>query len=147
MTRDDDPTQPLPAAGGPEAQPGAAATEPLVAPHVPVADIGTAEVVTAEPIGAAPPGSGAGRAFIIGMSALAAAVIAVLALSTLPRGSTPAPADTTSPPAVPSPTVSDEIVDDGTDPAPSPPPADPDPEPTVEPTPEPTVEPTPEPTP
>lgn len=42
MSREDDLTQPLPAAGSPDAQSDAASTEPLIAPHVPVADVGTA---------------------------------------------------------------------------------------------------------
>lgn len=151
MTRDDDPTQPLPAAGDRAGQPATAATEPLVAPHVPVADVDTAEVAMSEPMGAAPPGSGARRVFIVGLSAVAAAVVAVLALSTLPRGDAPAPIDS-SPPVAPSPTEQDETVDGGTDADPEPDPApepEPDPEPEPEPTvtPLPTVDPTPEPTP
>ncbi len=144
MTRDDDPTQPLPTATSPDAPGEATPTEPLIAPHVPVADVGTAEMTTMAPA-PVPPRSGARRIIVVGLSAVAAAVIAVVLLSTLPRGETPAPVDSSSPPATPSPSVSEETVDDGTDPAPPPPPVEPAPEPT--PTTEPTVEPTPAPTP
>jgi hypothetical protein len=148
MTRDDDPTQPLPAADGTAGPPDAVPTEPMVAPHVPVADAGTADVAAMEPVPAASTGSGVRRAIVVGLSALAAAVIAVLLLSTLPRGEAPAPVESSSPPASPSPSVTVPEVDDGTDSEPDPPDEpEPDPEPTPEPTPEPDPEPEPTPTP
>jgi hypothetical protein len=145
MSRDDDPTQPLPAADGANGQPDAVPTEPLVAPHVPVADPGPAEV----PVASAPlpaTGGGARRMVILGLSVLAAAVVGVLLLSTLPRGEAPTPVDSSSPPVSPSPSVSVPPVDDGSDPSPEPPPPPPS-EPSPTPTPEPEPEPTPTPTP
>lgn len=149
MTRDDDPTQPLPAADGSAEQADSAPTEPMVAPHVPVADLGTDEMADL-PAPIPRRSSGVKRILIVGLSAVAAAVVGVLLLSTLPRGEAPTPVESSSPPVAPSPTVSDGGDDRGPDPAPVPPPQpEPDPEPEPEPTqtPEPTVEPTPEPTP
>src|SRR5690606_1450072 len=102
MTRDDEPTQPLPAADRPDAGASAASTEPLIAPHVPVADVDTAQLSSfaAEP--AAPPARGGKRLLIVGLAAVAAAIIAVAALTGLQRMGAPAPLGSTSP----SPTVS-----------------------------------------
>jgi hypothetical protein len=151
MTRDDDPTQPLPAVGEPGPQAEAAATEPLIAPHVPVAEVGTEEVAAMTPMTQTRSGSGARRMLVVGLTAALAAVIAVAVLSTLPRDGTPVPVDSSSPPVAPSPSVTEEVVDDGSDPAPDPappPPPDPvEPPPEPTPTPEPSVEPTPTPTP
>lgn len=166
MSRDDEPTTPLPAADQPAApaeplaptEPLAAAadrpdavehpTEPLVAPHVPVADVTTAQMSTftsPEPAR----GSGAKRVAIVGLVSVAAAIIAVLAIGSLQRGQAPAPADTTAPPAAPSPSAPEAPVVDEPAPAPvDPAPVEPTspPEPTTPP--EPTIppEPTPQPT-
>jgi hypothetical protein len=141
----DEPTQPLSAAdrpGVPEAP-----TEPLVAPHVPVADVTTAQMSTLAPA-ERPRGSGAKRLAIVGVVSVVAAIVAVLTIGGLQRGGVPAPAESTAPPAAPSPSTPAD------DPGPvveEPAPVDPTPEepaPTPEPTAptEPPAEPTPEPT-
>ena len=143
MTRDDEPTKPLPAAdlSGPAS--AEAATEPLIAPHVPLADVSTTELsALAEPV--APRGRlGVGVLAVVGGFAAAAVIGTVLLLTLTPRGGTAVPDPSTSP----SPTVTVDTVDDsdgsgGSDaPAtPPPPPVEPSPEPTT------TTEPTPEPT-
>jgi hypothetical protein len=146
MTRDDDPTQPLPAADGTPGQPDAVPTEPMVAPHVPVANVATDDVPMAAPAPVQGRSGGARRMLIIGLSAAVAAVIAVLLLSTLPRGEAPAPVDSSSPSIAPSPVESDGTSDGGTDTEPDPEP-EPEPEPEPDPEPTPTEEPEPEPTP
>jgi hypothetical protein len=101
MTRDDDPTQPLPAADSTPGQPDAVPTEPMVAPHVPVANVATDDVPMAAPAPVPGRNSGVRRMLLVGLSAAVAAVIAVLVLSTLPRGEAPAPVDSTSPTITP----------------------------------------------
>lgn len=144
MTPDDAPTKPLPAVGV-QNEAAAAPTEPLIAPHVPVANVATAEVASMAPAPVSGQGRWAKRVLIVGLTAAATAVIAVLALSGLQRGGIPVPGDSSAPPAAPSPSTPEENADVVTDPEPPPPPAEPSPEPT--PSVEPTVEPTPLPTP
>lgn len=148
----DEPTLPLPAADPSAGTPVDVPTEPLdpvVAPHVPVAQVTTAQVPTHVPP-ERPRGSGAKWLALVGFGSVAAAVIAVLALGGVQQDGLPAPSDTTAPPVAPTPVEPAETVLD----QPAPPPADPapvepEPAPTTPPTPEPTTppEPSPEPTP
>lgn len=136
MTRDDDPTQPLPAAAG-DAPKDAAATEPLVAPHVPIAQPATVEAATVAPASVAPRRDASKRVLIVGLTATAAALTAVVVLSTMPKGE-PVPLESSTPSVSPTPSAPPE-TDVATDPAPAPPPVDPVPEPTpTVPAPEPT---------
>ena len=143
MTADDEPTKPLPAdlSGVPAS--AEAPTEPLIAPHVPVADVSTTELsALTQPV--APRGRlGAGVLAVVGGLAGAAVIGTVLLLTLTPRGGAPA----SDPSPSPSTTVTVDTADDsdGSDapapPPPPPPPAEPTPEPTTpsEPTPEPTT--------
>lgn len=149
----DEPTLPLPAADPPAADPPAESpvdvpTEPLdpvVAPHVPVAQVSTAQVPTYLPP-ERPRGSGAKWLALVGFGSVAAAVIAVLALGIVQQDTAPAPVGTSAPPVAPTPAEPAETVLDQPAPAPADPaPAEPEPAPTPEPTtpPEPSPEPTP----
>lgn len=163
MTRDDEPTKPLPAADEPappteplDGTPSAAGvppTEPMVAPHVAVADVQTAQWDAA-----APPPRRSNRVLIAGIVAVVGlgALVTALALfgPMLTGGTAPAVDPTVS--TSPSPTPSEESdsppepVPDDPEPAPvEPEPVPTEPAPTVppvEPT-DPPVEPTPTPTP
>jgi len=159
MTRDDDATKPLPAAEEPAVVPDTP-TEPLIAPHVPVADVGTAQLDAA----AVPPAP-ARRTGRTGLALLLipVGVLAVVAALALGGGLFRGGAPVVEPSDSPVPTESNPASEDPADQAPAdqpppgePAPADPGPapapeppaptEPPVEPT-EPPVEPTPQPTP
>lgn len=149
MTRDDEPTKPLPAADEPippteplNGSPASAdvpPTEPLVAPHVPVAEVHTAQLDAAAP---PPPPRRSNRVLIAGIVAVLGLGALVLALALfgpmITGGTTPEVEPTTTTSPTPTPT---EEVEAPTEPAPvDPAPADPAPEP--EPTaPEPTTPP------
>ena len=128
----DGPTKPLPV------DPESSATEPMVAPHVPVADVSTA------PLGrVAVARTGRSRAL---MGALIAAVvllgIILIVFLTLYLQGQPAPALTPSP----LPSTSPTVTTPPTEPAPVEPTEEPEPEPEPTTPPEPTDPPDPDPT-
>lgn len=166
MAREDDPTKPLPASDQPTpsadqpteplgvepADVDSVTDAPVIAPHVPVADVRTAQLDAAAP---PPPRRPRADRVLIGVLIAVVAVGAVvfaLALfgPLLSRGGTPLTPESPSP--TPTPTVEVETpIDpspDEPDPGPEPEEPAPTPEPTtpVEPT-EPPVDPTPAPTP
>jgi hypothetical protein len=134
----DGPTKPLPV------DPAPGATEPMVAAHVPVADVSTAPVGPVDP--AAPSRS---RGLTAGLVTTAALLgVAAIALLTLylqddrpTPALTPSPIPSSSPsvtiPPVDTPTTDDPPSEEPVDPAPEPEPTTP-PEPTDPPDPEPT---------
>ncbi len=131
----DQPTKPLPQDPGP--------TEPIVAPHVPVADLSTAPL---DPVGAA----GAlvprdrSRAFIWGLVAAVAVLgILLIVILTVFLGDQPTPAVSPTPTSSPSVSTSPSELPPADD-TPSEAPEEPAPEPTTPP--EPTDPPDPEPT-
>jgi len=144
----DDPAGDLPTKPHPQ-EPGAAApdpgpTEPIIAPHVPVADLSTAPLAPAgAPVAARGP-SRLGMWALVGMIALLG--IAVIVIGTLwLQSNDPAPVSTGTPTPSVSVTPSATPTDDGDDDAPpSEAPVDPGPAPTTPP--EPTEPPDPDPT-
>ena len=131
----DGPTQPLPLGPGP--------TEPIIAPHVPVANLSTAPL---DPVIPATARSGRSRALTGGLLAavllLGATAIAFLILYL--QDAEPAPALAPTPSSSPTVTVPPSEAPTSGGEAPSEEPAPPAPEPTTPP--EPTVPPVPEPT-
>jgi hypothetical protein len=151
MTRDDDPTQPLPAAPDQSTVPiDGAPTEPIVAPHVPIADVQTAELSAYAPDA---PGRSRGASVVLTVvvGIAAAAFVGAILATIFTRGGVPVPGPSSS--MTPSPGVT-VAIDPDADPAspsdqPDPPAVEPTPEPTATdvPTPDPTPEPTPSQTP
>jgi|GEM_PF-3491101 Predicted membrane protein len=160
MAGNDDPTKPLPVVGdtGAPTEPMAESmTEnPAVAPHVPVADVHTAELGAAAPL---PPTrrSTSGRllaGILITVGVVAAAVLGLAFLGPLlNRGTTPVAPETATPTPTETENTEESVapVDPGPE-EPEPAPEEPAPEPAPTTTPAPTEppeepEPTPEPTP
>jgi hypothetical protein len=148
MTPDDPtgegPTQPLPI----EPDAGASPTEPVVAPHVPVADLSTAPL---DPVDTPAAAASRDRSRALTWGLIAAVLlfgIAVIVVLTMYfQGQEPGP--TLSPAPSLSPTVSptpSEVAPAPGDDAPSEAPVEPPPAPEPTPTPEPTVPPDPDPT-
>jgi hypothetical protein len=149
MTRDDEPTKPLPTADTPTevmTAPGEVApeaTEPIIAPHVPIAEVRTADLPT---VSSEPTVRRRGAGWLLGVlgTLAAAAVIGSIVALIIVTGGPPTPAPTTSVSPSPAATVATDPDPEPATPVAPPPPPDPG-EPTPEPTP--TTEPTPEPTP
>jgi hypothetical protein len=141
MTPDDrpgeEPTKPLPVDPGP--------TEPIIAPHVPVANLSTAPT---DPVGAAAPLAprDRSRAFMWGLVAAVALLgILLIVILTVFLGDPPTPAVTPTPSSTPSVAPSpSQLPPEEEAPSEEPQPPPPAPEPTTPP--EPTDPPDPEPT-
>ncbi len=131
----EDPTKPLPVDPGP--------TEPIVAPHVPIANLTTAPL---DPVGAAGPLTPRDRSRTftwVLVAAVAALGVLLIVILTAFQGDPPTPAVTPTPSTTPSVTPSPAEAPPEQEP-PGEEPVPPAPEPTTPP--EPTVPPDPEPT-